>query len=118
MNKGKDMIQINKIPKQVKKLRENLGWTQAELAKVSGLTRPSIEAIERGTFAPSMRTLNKLSYAFKIQPQDLMCVKNTGKDKHHTDFFNTYSHIEKLNKKDLIMINNLILRLIGSKSKA
>ena len=42
------------ILKRVKELRAALGWTQEELAKATGVSRQSINSIERNRYVPSL----------------------------------------------------------------
>lgn len=39
---------------RVKELRERLGWTQQELAEAVGVSRQSINSIERQRYVPSL----------------------------------------------------------------
>ena len=43
--------------------RTDLGITQAQLAKMSGVRQSNISRIERGTCSPTIRTLSELAYA-------------------------------------------------------
>ena len=42
------------ILNRVKELRAALGWTQEELAKATGVSRQSINSIERNRYVPSL----------------------------------------------------------------
>lgn len=42
------------ILNRVKELRSALGWTQEELAKATGVSRQSINSIERNRYVPSL----------------------------------------------------------------
>ena len=43
--------------------RTDLGISQKELAKLSGIRQSNISRIERGTCSPTINTLSKLAYA-------------------------------------------------------
>jgi putative transcriptional regulator len=42
------------ILNRVKEMRTALGWTQEELAKATGVSRQSINSIERNRYVPSL----------------------------------------------------------------
>lgn len=48
------------------------GWSQAELARQSGLTRNSISNYMRGNYLPDAASLKALATAFKMKPEDLL----------------------------------------------
>lgn len=54
------------IGKAIKELRKQHGISQKELAKASGLSINAICSFERGHFAPSISTLQKLADALEI----------------------------------------------------
>lgn len=43
--------------------RTDLGITQQELSKMSGIRQSNISRIERGTCSPTIKTLSELAYA-------------------------------------------------------
>lgn len=45
------------IADSIARLRREKGWTQAELAKITGLSRGYVAAIEQGRKVPAPRTL-------------------------------------------------------------
>ena len=45
---------MGKIVNRVKELRAARGWTQEELAQAAGVSRQSINAIERNRYVPSL----------------------------------------------------------------
>ncbi|MEM9385951.1 MAG: helix-turn-helix transcriptional regulator [Pseudomonadota bacterium] len=46
-------------------------WTQAQLAEHAGVTRKSINAIERGHFVPSTVLALRLAHLFECRVEDL-----------------------------------------------
>ena len=48
---------------QLYETRIDLGITQAQLAKLSGVRQSNISRIERGTCSPTIRTISELAYA-------------------------------------------------------
>lgn len=57
--------------KHLRKLREEKGWTQEELADKAGMHFTYIGQIERGIRNPSLVNLEKLAKAFKISSKEL-----------------------------------------------
>jgi len=66
--KGQDIKSLQNI---LKKEREKLGATQAELAKKTGLSLRTIQRLETSTKAPKGHTLVELSKAFSLTPAAL-----------------------------------------------
>ena len=57
--------------KTIRLLRVEKGWTQAELAKKSGVSIVTVCLIETGKTKPSVDTILKISRAFSIDPSIL-----------------------------------------------
>lgn len=53
----------------VKELRNQKGWSQSELAELSGLSVKTIQRIEHGQGAPSLDTAKALASIFDTQGQ-------------------------------------------------
>jgi DNA-binding XRE family transcriptional regulator len=49
------------LGQQVKKHRQDMGWTQEVLANRSGVSRFTIQAMERDRFEPSLKALLKVA---------------------------------------------------------
>ena len=61
----------DKITNQVKEFRVRMGYTQEELADVVGVSRQSINAIERGRYTPSLPLALRFARAFNCTIEDL-----------------------------------------------
>lgn len=48
------------IGERIRHIREQREWSQLELAKRTGLARPTISNIERGQHPPSWRAINRI----------------------------------------------------------
>ncbi len=57
---------------RLKEHRERRGLTQEELATLSGVSRPTIAALELGYRKAYTRTTAKLAKALKVKPSELM----------------------------------------------
>lgn len=60
------------LSKKVKELRVRKGFSQEELAEKSGLSLRTIQRIENGETDPRGDSLQRLSVAFDVQPNDLI----------------------------------------------
>ncbi len=60
-----------KLGKQVRQYRNELGYTQEKLEELTGLDRSYISGVERGTRNPSIKNISKLAKALKIKVSDL-----------------------------------------------
>ena len=61
------------IADRIKQLREQRGLTQAELAKLLGITRSSVNAWEMGISVPSTQYVVELAHLFKVTTDYLLC---------------------------------------------
>jgi predicted transcriptional regulator len=51
-------------PAQIRAARALIGWTQADLAKASGVSEVAIKNLERGATDPRVSTINNIQAAF------------------------------------------------------
>ncbi len=94
MDKNKKMgnnydIKI-KLGNRIKFLRKGKNYTQEEFAEKINIEPQSLSNIERGKFAPSIETLQKIANVLCVKPYELY-------------LFETISPVEEI-KKDLIKI--------------
>jgi putative transcriptional regulator len=59
------------IRNRVKELREARGWTQQQLADSVGVSRQSINSIERNRYVPSLALALKFAHAFAVPTDDI-----------------------------------------------
>ncbi len=57
----------NKLPE----LREDKSWSQGELAKRLGVSRQTINALEKGRYDPSLPLAFKIARLFKLRIEDI-----------------------------------------------
>jgi transcriptional regulator with XRE-family HTH domain len=57
---------------RVRQLRQKHGWSQAELAKRTQLTRVYITRLEAGRYDPTLSTLRALAKAFEVTLAELL----------------------------------------------
>ena len=70
---------------KVRTLREALDLTQAELGKLSGVSRQAINAIETGKFDPSIRLAYSLSKIFSKTIEEVFDFEDNWKEKFHNE---------------------------------
>ena len=60
-----------KIASKIRKLRKEKSWTVEELAEKAGLSKSSLNYIERGISDPKLSSLFNISKALGVSIQDL-----------------------------------------------
>ena len=80
MNKNVD------FGERLRSLRKTRGWTQADLARASGLTRSHISRLEAGAIQlPSRERLHRLAQALGTTPDDLLAAAGYRVEEHTAD---------------------------------
>ncbi|HUQ20849.1 MAG TPA: helix-turn-helix transcriptional regulator [Gemmatimonadaceae bacterium] len=64
------------IKNRVKELREAKGWTQQDLADQVGVSRQSINSIERGRYVPSLMLALTFARIFKVSTDDIFKIEH------------------------------------------
>jgi putative transcriptional regulator len=60
-----------KIRNRVKELREARGWTQQQLADAVGVSRQSINSVERNRYIPSLELALRFGRLFAVATDDI-----------------------------------------------
>jgi transcriptional regulator with XRE-family HTH domain len=60
------------LGRRIGQLRNQLGWTQQELADRIGVSRAAVSHLEAGLSVPSERTVTLLAGLFKVEPHELV----------------------------------------------
>ena len=63
---------MSKIPKNIKFLRKQHGYTQETFAEALGINRPSVGAYEEGRADPRLNTLSKMAELFNVSVDELI----------------------------------------------
>jgi len=93
----------NLLSTNVRLYREDLGYTQEELAEKAGISPPFLGAIERGEKWPSPETLAGIAAGLKVNPYDLL------KPEHKIS-----ADINKLTKKMISDIQKTVNQTVRS----
>jgi putative transcriptional regulator len=64
------------IRNRVKELRARRGWTQAQLAEAVGVSRQSVNSIERERYVPSLPLALTLARVFDCPTDDIFSLEN------------------------------------------
>lgn len=88
------------VADRIKVLREQMGFTQNDLAKQLGITRSSVNAWELGISVPSTQYIVELAKMFKVSTDHLLCVDHSA----------TIS-VAGLSEKDIQLIHAIISHL-------
>ena len=65
------LVMALKIQNRVKELRVNRGWTQQQLAEAVGVSRQSINSIERNRYVPSLLLALSFSRVFACSTDEI-----------------------------------------------
>lgn len=64
------------IRNRVKELRSDRGWTQQDLAEAVGVSRQSINSIERDRYVPSLQLALTFARVFGCTTDDIFSLEN------------------------------------------
>ena len=92
------------VADRIKRLREQYGITQSELAKQLGITRSSVNAWEMGISTPSTQYIVELASIFDVSTDFLLGVENT-----------VSINVSGLSDKDIELINSIVIHLKNRK---
>lgn len=65
------------ITNRVKELRAGRGWTQEELARATGVSRQSINSIERNRYVPSLPLALTFARVFGCATDEIFQLENS-----------------------------------------
>lgn len=67
---------MNRVENGIRELREELGWTQGHLAAVVGVSRQSVNSIERGRYVPSLELALEFARVFECPADEIFWLEN------------------------------------------
>lgn len=96
----------------LKAYRKVSGLTQSQLAETVDKSIDLISQIERGTSSPSFETIEDLSKALNISPQDLFNGSGLVSGKNASKFAKLQSELAKLSEQDLDWVGNVLKTIL------
>ena len=63
------------IRNRVKELRDERGWTQQQLAEATGVSRQSINSIERERYVPSLELALTFARVFRLPTDEIFSLE-------------------------------------------
>lgn len=116
------MADYCEIGKNILKALADIGMTQTELAKLSGVSRPVINRIMKGKVSPNAKTLGKIAKPLKKEPSELIQTSTSkgqnnihGHNNHikgNNNVVNNAADIEELQRENTLIKKDLeILKL-------
>lgn len=64
------------VENRVREFRDRLGWTQEDLARAVGVSRQSVNSVERGRYVPSLPLALCLARVFDCSTDDLFRLRD------------------------------------------
>ncbi|ODT70163.1 MAG: transcriptional regulator [Pelagibacterium sp. SCN 63-23] len=71
---------VELLNNRIREFRETKGWTQLQLANVTGLSRKTINTVENGVFVPSVIVALKLAAALEVSVEILFSLSTEALD--------------------------------------
>lgn len=68
---------MSAVSNRIKELREARGWTQQALAEAVGVSRQSINSIERDRYTPSLELALTFARVFRLSTDDIFKLERT-----------------------------------------
>lgn len=100
------------ISKNIKHMREVLGWTQSKLASEAGVTAAALSKIEKGEGRmPTIVVLRKVASALGVKPYEI-----TGEDApedssdKRVEFYRKWGDLDKLPEEDQQILRDMMER--------
>ncbi|MEJ6531814.1 helix-turn-helix transcriptional regulator [Pseudoalteromonas lipolytica] len=100
------------ISKNIKHMRELLGWTQAKLANEAGVTAAALSKIEKGEGRiPTIVVLRKVASALGVKPYEITgedAPEDSGDKK--VEFYRKWGDLDKLPEADQQILRDMMER--------
>ncbi len=112
-DKNKDVV-----GRRIKQLREQMGWTQSELAKKAVLSQAAISQFEEGNRFPSMHALEKVAGAFQMSVSALLADLNQSDAEKEELIKLLTENLRDLPKESIVAMNRLVTEFKSAMPKA
>lgn len=112
------------LSQKLKKLRENSGYTQLQIANALSIERSTYTYYETGKTTPDINTIIKLAKIFNVSYTDLFeteksedkkTLKDSGDDLYCCYDSKRFNHIYELSKKEKTLIS--LYRVLSAKAQ-
>lgn len=108
-------IQAQIISRNIKDLRERMGWNQAKLATEANISGAALSKIEQGdTRVPTIVVLRKLATALKVDVHELTgedVPNRSAQDERNLEFYRKFGVLEELSEGDQQRLIDMANRL-------
>ena len=94
------VVKVLNLDQKIKQLREGRGWSQAELARRTGVTKSAISTYELGIRTPSADVVSSFAKAFGVSSDYLLGIT----ERRTVD-------VEGLSERDEALIRELVAAL-------
>ena len=111
------MTTDTRISINLRRLREEIGWTQSELARRAGLVPSAISMIEAGKRQPRLEVIQKICGAFALTHFNVSIDKLTGSQsraehiQQAQEFYCKWQILAELNPPDKELVHRVIKHL-------
>lgn len=103
------------IRKNIKELRDGLGWNQSRLASEAGITAAALSKIEKGDGrVPTIVVLSKIASALKVQPYEITGEESPNVSEaegRNREFYRKWDILDGLSKTDQELLKGMAERL-------
>ena len=104
-NRGEDLKYL--LGCNIKQLRGDSGFSQAELAEKADISIPYLGAVERGEKWPSSTTLAEIAYSLSLEPHDLLKPESTSSQEVRKVINKLTTDISALVNQSVRKLNNI-----------
>lgn len=110
-------LQAQTICRNIKEMREALGWNQARLAQEAGITAAALSLIEKGDGrVPTIVVLRKIASALKVQLNEITGeepVVASEAEERNREFYRKWGVLDGLSPSDEARLKEMAERLKG-----
>lgn len=124
-----DILIFMNISEKIKKLRQDKGWSQTQLAKKLNIPSQNVSRYERGVFTPATEALAKFAEVFGVSVDYLLSEESEDsgaykiKDKQLQRYFEEADQLDEEDKDtiksliDAVLVRNKVKSLTSSEKK-
>ncbi len=110
MKREEDLLEMFSC--NIRGLRQEKGWSQAELARQADISAAAINQLEKGSRNPTIAVSGKLALALDANVSDLFSDASEAAKGDIEKFYRKYSFLRELSEEDEKMIVGLAKKLV------